>query len=87
MCCAMAGPTSPKSMTAEERDKERSLNASMTVVSSQIRREISLPQPDQTKLANLEDRLQQARLEYEAYETRIHAAHPELKFNAAIPSL
>lgn len=68
-----------RSMTADERDKERNLNASMTVVSSQIRREIALPKPDQTKLANLEYRLQQARLEYEAYETRIHAAHPELK--------
>jgi CHAT domain-containing protein/Flp pilus assembly protein TadD len=66
------------SMTADERDKERTLNASMTTVSSQIRREIALPQPDQTKLAGLEQRLQRARLEYEAYETRIHAAHPEL---------
>ncbi|HEV2828380.1 MAG TPA: CHAT domain-containing protein, partial [Pyrinomonadaceae bacterium] len=68
-----------RSMTAEERDKERNLNTSMTSISSQIRREIALPQPDQTKLANLEARLQQARLEYEAYETRIYAAHPELR--------
>jgi len=68
-----------RSMTAEERDRERSLNASMTVVSAQIRQEIGLPQPDQAKLANLEKRLQQARLEYEAYETRIHAAHPDLR--------
>jgi CHAT domain-containing protein len=68
-----------RSMTAEERDRERSLNASMTVASAQIRQEIGLPQPDQAKLANLETRLQQARLEYEAYETRIHAAHPDLR--------
>jgi CHAT domain-containing protein len=66
------------SMTADEGDKERILKASMTAVSSQIRREIALPQPDQAKLAGLEERLQRARLEYEAYETRIHAAHPEL---------
>lgn len=68
-----------RSMTADERDKERSLNASMTVVSAQIRQEIGLPKPDEVKLANLEQRLQQARLEYEAYETRIYAAHPELR--------
>ena len=68
-----------RSMTPDERDKESTLNASMNALSSQIRREIVLPQPDQTKLANIESRLQQARLEYEAYETRIHAAHPELK--------
>lgn len=74
-----------KSMTADEREKERILNTSMTVVSSQIRREISLPQPDQTKLAGLEERLQRARLEYEAYETRIHSAHPELKIQRGEP--
>ena len=68
-----------KSMTAEEREKERSLNTSLTVLSSQIRRESSLPQPDKPKLAKMEDRLQQARLEYEANETRIYAAHPELQ--------
>jgi CHAT domain-containing protein len=68
-----------RSMTVDERDRERSLNASMTVVSAQIRQEIGLPQSDQAKLANLEERLQQARLEYEAYETRIHAAHPDLR--------
>jgi len=68
-----------KSMTADERDKERNLNAVLTRLSSRIRQEGSLPQPDQTKLANLEDRLQQARLEYEAYETRVYAAHPELR--------
>lgn len=72
-------PDMSRSMTAEERDRERSLNASMTVVSTQIRQEIGLPNPDEAKLANLEERLQQIRLEYEAYETRIHAAHPELR--------
>jgi CHAT domain-containing protein len=68
-----------QSMTAEERDKERVLDAAMIALSSQIRRESSLPRPDSTKLANLEARMQQARLTYEAYETRIYAAHPELR--------
>jgi CHAT domain-containing protein len=68
-----------KSMTADERDKEKSLNAALMTLGSQISRESSLPQPDKTKLAKMEDRLQQARLEYEANETRIYAAHPELQ--------
>lgn len=68
-----------KSMTAEEREKERSLSTSLNALSSLVRRESSLPQPAHSKLANFEDRLKQARLEYEAYETRIYAAHPELK--------
>jgi CHAT domain-containing protein/Flp pilus assembly protein TadD len=66
-------------MTADERAKQKHLNASMTVVSAQIRQEIALPKPDQAKLRYLEARLQRARLAYEAYETRIHAAHPELR--------
>ncbi|MEK6282834.1 MAG: CHAT domain-containing tetratricopeptide repeat protein [Acidobacteriota bacterium] len=68
-----------QSLTAEERDKERSLDAAMISLSSQIRRESSLPRPDLTKIANIEDRLRQARLDYESYETRLYAAHPELR--------
>ena len=66
-------------LTPEEREKERSLDVAVVSVSSQLRRESSLPKPDNTKIAAMEDRLRQARLEYEAYETRIYAAHPELR--------
>lgn len=66
-------------LTSEERDKERRLDAALVSLSSQIRRESSLPRPDETKIASMEDRLRKARLEYEAYETRIYAAHPELR--------
>jgi len=68
-----------KTMTAEERDHEKQLNATITVLSSQQRKEISLRQPDKSRLALLDTQLQKARLEYEAYETRIYAAHPELR--------
>jgi CHAT domain-containing protein len=67
-----------KTMTTEERDHEKLLNATITALSSQQRKEISLRQPDKSRLALLDTQLQKARLEYEAYETRIYAAHPDL---------
>src|SRR4030095_6081956 len=67
-----------KTMTAEERDHEKQLQATVTALSSQQRKEISLPQPDKSRLAFIDTQLQKARLEYEAYETRIYAAHPDL---------
>ena len=67
-----------KTMTAEERNHEKQLNATITALSSQQRKEISLRQPDKSRLAFLDTQLQKARLEYEAYETRIYAAHPDL---------
>jgi CHAT domain-containing protein/Tfp pilus assembly protein PilF len=68
-----------KTMTAEERDHEKQLNAAATALSSQQRKEISLPQPAKSRLALIDAQLQKARLEYEAYETRIYAAHPDLR--------
>jgi CHAT domain-containing protein len=68
-----------KTMTAEERDHEKQLNATITALSSQQRKEISLRQPDKSRLAFIDTQLQKARLEYEAYETRIYAAHPDLR--------
>jgi len=66
-------------VTTEERNHEKQLNATITALSSQQRKEISLPQPDKSRLALVDAQLQKARLEYEAYETRIYAAHPDLK--------
>ncbi|HKP38997.1 MAG TPA: tetratricopeptide repeat protein, partial [Pyrinomonadaceae bacterium] len=68
-----------KTMTAEERDHEKQLKATVTALNSQQRKEISMRQPDKSRLASIDAQLQKARLEYEAYETRIYAAHPDLK--------
>ncbi|HWP55810.1 MAG TPA: CHAT domain-containing protein [Pyrinomonadaceae bacterium] len=68
-----------KTMTAEERDHEKQLQATVTALSSQQRKEISLRQPDKSRLAFIDTQLQKARLEYDAYETRIYAAHPDLR--------
>src|SRR5215216_5886211 len=68
-----------KTMTAEERDHEKQLQATVTALSSQQRKEIAVRQPDKSRLAFIDAQLQKARLEYEAYETRIYAAHPDLR--------
>jgi CHAT domain-containing protein len=68
-----------KTMTAEERNHEKQLQATVTALSSQQRKEISLRQPDKSRLASIDTQLQKARLEFEAYETRIYAAHPDLR--------
>jgi CHAT domain-containing protein/streptomycin 6-kinase len=67
-----------KTMTAEERDHEKQLEATITALSSQQRKEISLRKPDKSRLAFIDAQLQKARLQYEGYETRIYAAHPDL---------
>ena len=72
-----------KTMTAEERDHEKQLQATVTALNSQLRKEISLRQPDKTRLAFIDAQLPKARLEYEAYETRIYAAHPDLSAKRA----
>ena len=68
-----------KTMTDEERRHEKQLKATVTALGAQLRQESSLPQVNKARLFGMDFRLQKARLEYEAYETRIYAAHPELK--------
>ena len=66
-------------MTEAERRQEQALSAAETAVSIQLRRASLAHQPDVGEVAKLEARLQKARLDYQAYETRVYAAHPELK--------
>ena len=67
-----------KSMTAEESGNESRLRSELVAFNSQVSREVLRPQPDQTRLADLRARLQKSRLEYEAFQTSLYAAHPEL---------
>jgi CHAT domain-containing protein len=70
-----------KSMSAEEREREQTLRARLTTLNSQMRRETASAEPNQKRIDMLGTQIQNARLEYDAYETRIYAAHPELKVN------
>lgn len=68
-----------KSMTATEQAEERRLLNILTSLNAQLARARQQPTPDPNQIAELERRLRQSRLEYEAFETSLYAAHPELK--------
>src|SRR5262249_7214802 len=68
-----------KAMTAAEQDHERGFNNHLVSLNTQISREKLRPQPDSARLNDLIAQLQKARLDYEAFQTALYAAHPELK--------
>lgn len=68
-----------KAMTAQEREEERQLTGRLVSLNSQMHRESLRAQPDPSRLADLKARLHTARLDYEAWQTRLYASHPELK--------
>ena len=49
------------------------------VLDNQISRENARPKPESSRLAELHDRLQKARVEYESFQTSLYVAHPELR--------
>jgi CHAT domain-containing protein len=67
-----------KAMTADEQEQERSLRSELISLSAQLRQGLQA-QPEPADLANLKERLLNARLKYEALQTSLYAAHPELK--------
>ena len=68
-----------KAMSPDEQSQERKLNGQLVSLNTQIYREKERRQPDDSRIADLNVRLQKARLDYEAFQTTLYAAHPELK--------
>lgn len=68
-----------KSMTPQERERERQINAELFALNAQLRRERSRPAPDGTRLASLQERLEKVRFELESFTTNLYATHPELR--------
>ncbi len=68
-----------KAMTVEEQEKERSLNSQIVSLNTQVYRETARPQPDHALSTELKSQLQRARLDFEAFQTNLYAAHPELR--------
>src|SRR3989442_6351959 len=68
-----------KAMTPQERDQERRLNGEMVSLNMQLMQERSRPQADVARLAGLNERLNKARLNYEAFQTSLYATHPGLR--------
>jgi CHAT domain-containing protein len=66
-------------MNPAEQAQERRLQDELVSLNTQLYREQLQPQPDRTRLAELDVRLQKARLDYESLQTNLYALHPELK--------
>ncbi len=68
-----------KAMTASEQEQEQRLTQALYALNAQIIKARQQSKPDPARLAELEARLQKARLEHETFQTTLYATHPELK--------
>lgn len=66
-----------KAMTAGELARDQVLTAELKSLNTQLSR--LRPDAEESERAALTARLEKARLEYEAFQTGLYAAHPELK--------
>jgi CHAT domain-containing protein len=66
-----------KAMTREELDRDRALTTEINGLNTQISRLQAATR--QAELPALTTRLEKARLEYEAFQSGLYAAHPELR--------
>lgn len=68
-----------KAMTAEEQEQERRLKSELTRLNTQLSRATQSDNPDAGRIEEIEPRLERARLNYEAFQNSLYAAHPELR--------
>jgi CHAT domain-containing protein/Tfp pilus assembly protein PilF len=66
-----------KAMTSDELKRDRELSAAIATLNTQLVR--LKTQSKAPEVVDLQSRLDKARLEYEAFQTSLYAAHPELK--------
>jgi CHAT domain-containing protein/Tfp pilus assembly protein PilF len=68
-----------KSMSSPEREQEQQMTRKIGSLNRQVTSEKLKSQPDEKRLTQFEDQLKKARLEFEAFQTALYTAHPELK--------
>lgn len=73
------GPRINKVMTTAERDQERKLMDALTEINAQLARARLAAKPDAARVAELQTKVERARLDFEAFQTALYVAHPELK--------
>src|SRR5262249_33144836 len=61
-----------KAMTDQEQEQERKLKNQFTSLNTQIYREKTVQHPDKARSDELSEQLRLARLEYEAFETKLY---------------
>ncbi len=68
-----------RAMTAAELKQERALRAEIISLNTQVTSASQFDKPDQSRLDELKSLREKARLNYEAFQTSLYAAHPELR--------
>ena len=68
-----------KAMTATEQEEERRLKSELTQLNKRLGRLAQSEKPDAAQTTEVEAKLEKARLDYEAFQNSLYAAHPELK--------
>jgi CHAT domain-containing protein/tetratricopeptide (TPR) repeat protein len=68
-----------KAMTATERDREEQLEAELVSLNNEVQQETQQAKPDQEHLNDLKRRLEQARVEFDQFQTTLYANHSELR--------
>jgi CHAT domain-containing protein/tetratricopeptide (TPR) repeat protein len=67
------------SLSPQERQTEEEQRFRLVSLNSQLTSEMRRDNPDSPRVAELKARVENARLEFEALETSLYVAHPELK--------
>jgi CHAT domain-containing protein/Tfp pilus assembly protein PilF len=70
---------SAKAMTGQEQEQESKLRSELVSLNTQVTRASQQESPDQARLDELKSLREKARLKYEAFQTSLYAAHPELR--------
>lgn len=68
-----------RSLSPQERQAEEEQRLRLVSLNSQYTSELRRDKPEQSRVAELRASVEKARLEYEALETSLYVAHPELR--------
>ena len=66
-------------MTADERERERQLQAQMAALNKQVEQESGQEKPDPHRVSDLQGQTEATRLTYADFQTNLFASHPDLK--------
>ena len=75
------------SLSPQERQSEEEHRLRLVSLNSQLTSELRRDKPDRARISELEADVEKARLEYEALETSLYVAHPELKIHRGEASI
>ncbi|MGH9940344.1 MAG: CHAT domain-containing tetratricopeptide repeat protein, partial [Blastocatellia bacterium] len=76
-----------ESLAPRERQAEEEQRRRLVALNSRLTSELRRDKPDSSRVAELKASVEKARLEYEALETSLYVAHPELKVHRGQASI